>query len=185
MKARLKHRRKGFLRAGFLPACRRALTGPLALAYALSATLPHVTSLTHAHEDGGADHSHVVMSAHDVALERAVLALMPEGRPRGELASSRGRPRMDARSVMSGERRGVKTSVRPHGSVAQAHGARLRDADHAAHTHGHDLPNLPVPELAGRRAPAPFTGLTPPDIAPSHVPALAILAAPARAPPQG
>lgn len=188
MKARPKPRRKGFLRGGNLSVCRRVLTGPLALIYALAATLPHVSTTSHVHEAGGTDHAHVVMSAHDVALERAVLALIPEGRPRGELASTSGTRVRVSRTetkidAISQERRGVRSSESQDEDSGETSGTHWRDADLAAHTHGQALPNLPVPELAGLRVPTSITGLTPPVTVPPHVPALAILAAPARAPP--
>jgi hypothetical protein len=96
-------------------------------AYLLFLLSPHFETLTHSHAHDGRAHHHDFLSAHDVALERALLTASIPGiagvGPRGESAAAL-RPK-----VASGE-------AVPQGTAA------LRTAAANRHTHGQEDPNL-------------------------------------------
>ncbi len=106
-----------------------------------------------------------------MALERAVLELIPEGQPRGEAAHAP-KPRLESREGREGQ-------GSPH-----LDGLRVTDPDNTAHTHGRDLPNLPTLDATAIVLPESALVLEVQAIVPEFVPALAILASPARAPPR-
>src|SRR5690606_16667423 len=165
---------RGFQRAR--KAGRRRLSTALAMAYACSVLLPHLASVTHVHEGGGAAHAHVAMSAHDVALERAVLALGPQGQPRrapANPARAHG-TRAHSSAKDAGDETLADASARER--PGDERGSRVRDADLAAHTHGADDPNLPALGAAVGAPPGAFAPVANVAAVPAYVPALAILA---------
>lgn len=146
----------------------RRLTLAVAYVYAFFLLTPRFEAVTHVHDGDHAGHQHKMLRSHDVALERAALVTAGQGRPSSGLARTAPAPRGDA-----------AIPDEPHG------GARLTESEHAAHTHFREDPNL-----AGIGAPGfpPAGKVARSDHAatvPDFVPALKLLASPARAPPRG
>jgi hypothetical protein len=134
----------------------------LALAYLFFLLFPHIDAVSHVHEGGGHAHHHGFLSAHDVALERAALEAVPRGIPKN--------------GVDFGD-------VPPALFAVGDYGRSLTASADAGHTHFQEDPNLP-----GTGSPAFSNGGEPttcsaPGTVPSFAPALAVRAAPARAPP--
>jgi hypothetical protein len=132
-------------------------------AYLFFLFFPHVAALTHSHADDADGHNHAFLSAHDLGLERAALAVAPEGSPSGELD------------------REESPRAFPVGKNEQG----LHAPRGFAHTHVQDDPNvvgLGIPELAP--APPEFRPEAPP-FAAAFAPEPAAIAASARAPPRG
>jgi len=150
--------------------------------YVFFLLFPHFDAVTHTHEGGAESHHHSFLSAHDVALERAVLAVAPEGRPQGELAQQ---ARLGTKSTV---KRSVKTQASTpslkNGSEAPHQGPHFSDPDRKAHTHLQEDPNLPTLGSAFIASSLSSAALPEPATVPGFVPALAILASPARAPPR-
>lgn len=140
----------------------RAVPGAV-LAYVFFLLFPHVAVYTHTHAGGGHPHTHAFLSAHDIRLEHAALAIAPEGSPNGQL--DRGetpRPLSAPKGVQ------ILGIPRP-----------------LAHTHVQDDPNvlgLAAPVFAPQ---APEARPEAPAFAVVLAPVPAILAAAARAPPRG
>lgn len=151
---------------------RAAAARAVVFLYAFFLLTPHFGSVTHVHERGGAahDHVHATASRHDVALERAALTLVPDVLPEGAPHLELGTPAPDAR-------RSVKAT---RGDAARA---SLSDRDARAHTHAAHDPNLIALGAPAFAAADLAPHALAPDAVPGFVPALAALAAPARAPP--
>jgi hypothetical protein len=146
---------------------RAGKAGPgLAFAYLFFLLFPHFAAITHSHANDGGAHHHAFLSAHDLVLEREALEAAPQGEPNGELAPDAVDPIPDILQTLK--------IVGP-GLVPEA--AR-------AHTHFQEDPNLPALALPAY-TPAAHASIVPdPETVPEFIPALAILASPARAPPR-
>jgi hypothetical protein len=137
----------------------------IAFAYVFFLLFPHFAAITHTHTNVGRSHHHAFLSAHDLVLERAALEAAPQGEPNGELASE-------------------VTDLNPRTiRIARTIGPALTAATPRAHTHFQEDPNLPVLALSAYAQAAHATSVPAPETVPEFVPALAILASPARAPP--
>lgn len=165
---------------------RAAVARAVVFLYTLFLLMPHFGPVTHTHRNGGAthDHVHATASRHDVALERAALALIPD-------IVHEGAPHLETNPTLQHARRGVQISEnstgsansdRPNASSLSDH-TTLGDRDARAHTHTSFDPNLIALGAPTLAADEPAAHALAPDAVPGFVPALAILASPARAPP--
>jgi hypothetical protein len=145
---------------------RTGKAGPsLAFAYLFFLLFPHFAAITHTHAQDGRPHHHAFLSAHDLVLERAALEeAIPQGEPNGELAPEGADPK-------------TLTTVKASGSGITPMPSR-------AHTHFQEDPNLPALAMAAYASAINSRIVPAPETVPAFVPALAILAAPARAPPR-
>jgi hypothetical protein len=137
-------------------------------AYLLFLLSPHFETLTHSHAHDGRAHHHDFLSAHDVALERALLtASIPgiEGAgPRGEIAAA-ARPKVAPGEAM------------PPGTAA------LRSAAANRHTHGQEDPNLTAIGSSARPVRLAYAPLPTPEAPAARAAERPALRAGARAPP--
>jgi hypothetical protein len=111
-------------------------------------------------------HFAAILSAHDLVLEREALEAAPQGEPNGELAP-------DVVEPMTGVFQTLKIV-----------GPGLVPEPSRAHVHFQEDPNLPALALPAYAAVAHATIVPAPETIPEFIPALAILASPARAPPR-
>jgi hypothetical protein len=145
----------------------RRQTSGLVIAYVFFLLFPHFEAVSHVHDGGEGLHHHKFLSAHDVALEREALGAFPQGNPGGELAPTPARPSKTYAPYAVGE-----------------YGRSLTDSNPPAHTHFQEDPNLPALGVDSGSPTGVLTALPAPETIPPFVPALAILASTARAPPR-
>jgi hypothetical protein len=143
----------------------------LAFVYVFFLLFPHFDAVTHRHSGGGNNHHHAFLSAHDVALERAALAAVPQGAPNAEI---------DPEEASRSESPSASSST---SSPVGADGKSLTAEKRSAHTHFQEDPNLPVLAVDPVTDENVLTVLPAPETVPAFVPALAAQASPARAPP--
>jgi len=158
---------------------RAAVARAVVFLYALFLLMPHFGSLTHVHTGGGAAHHHTAASLHDVTLERQLLTMVGGGAPRLESPVASARGRSNSSAAPEGGAHGSVTSA----PTDEARATTISDRDARAHTHASYEPGvvaLGTPTLAAATA---ATHAPAADAVPGFIPALAILASPARAPP--
>jgi hypothetical protein len=114
----IRMRRQEMKRRGFTALC---------AAYLLFVLSPHFETLSHSHAGDARAHHHKFLSAHDVALERALLTASLAGAPDAEPQSE----------VAPGA---YTASCPPQPASADVSG--LREGKAARHMHGQEDPNL-------------------------------------------
>ena len=140
----------------------------LCAAYLLFALAPHFETLSHSHAHGDRAHHHNFLSAHDVALERAVLAAsIPE------LADAVPQSEVEARTP---------ETIAPRPALpAGTHG--LQSGQTSKHSHGQEDPNLLALGSVARAVQLVFAPLPRRETPVTFVTERAALWASARAPP--
>ena len=163
--------------SGFRDALWRSRGGPyflgiLGFAYLLFSVSPHFKSVTHTHTGGDHPHHHNYLSAHDVALERFILAEVGDVLEGAEAhAEVQPEVRTEVRAEVSG-----KLLVPPAGTQG-IHAKSDR------HTHSQSDPNLISVLSAARAVQFSFAQLTRIEPTATPVADAEALRASARAPP--
>ena len=140
----------------------------LCVVYLLFALAPHFETLSHSHAHGDRAHHHNFLSAHDVALERAVLAASVP-----ELSGATPQSEVEARAP---------ETIAPRRALPQGtHGLQAGQVNR--HSHGQEDPNLLALGSVARAVQLVFAPLPRRETPVTFVTDRAALRASARAPP--